>query len=59
MTTYAYGQPLKGSTVPTYSGKRWCSAPGCPTRLSIYNSSEFCFLHDPMRPRRGSSPTRT
>jgi hypothetical protein len=59
MTTYTYGQPLKGGTLPTYPEKRSCSAPGCPTRLSIYNPSEFCWLHDPIHPRRGISPTRS
>jgi hypothetical protein len=58
MSTYTYGQPLKRTTVATYPEKRACSAPGCTTRLSIYNASRFCWLHDPIRPKRGVSPTR-
>jgi hypothetical protein len=27
------------------SGGRVCSAPGCTTRLSIYNLASFCWQH--------------
>lgn len=57
MTAYTYGQPRKGGAVATYPEKRSCSAPGCLTALSIYNSSDFCWLHEPMHPKRGFSPT--
>ncbi|HEX9122412.1 MAG TPA: hypothetical protein VF984_03505 [Actinomycetota bacterium] len=59
MSQYTYGQPLKGGTIATYSRKRFCAAPGCSTRLSIYNSSQFCWLHDSHGPRPRLSPTRS
>jgi hypothetical protein len=56
---YTYGQPLKAGATPTYPRKRYCQAPGCSTRLSIYNSSLFCWLHDSGGPRPRHSPTRS
>jgi hypothetical protein len=32
--------------VPAYGPGRICAAPGCGTRLSIYNDSVHCSLHD-------------
>ena len=33
----------------TYAPGRVCVAKGCGTRLSIYNESERCWLHTPLR----------
>lgn len=33
----------------TYPRDRVCAAEGCTTRLSIYNRSEFCWQHEPVR----------
>lgn len=59
MRDYTYGQPLRGSIVASYSSKRTCSAPGCSTRLSIYNATEHCSLHDGLSPRPRLSPKRS
>ena len=60
MGTYRYGSPQQGRMVETYPEKRSCSAQGCSTRLSIYNpSQQFCWLHEPVLPQRGVSPTRS
>jgi len=47
---------LKGNRVTgklraprTHDGERLCGHPGCPTRLSRYNSREFCYAHAPTR----------
>jgi hypothetical protein len=44
----------------TYRPDRVCAAPGCRTRLSIYNSTPVCAEHNPHRGRtrrsRGRSP---
>jgi hypothetical protein len=32
----------------TYSSGRVCEAPGCTTRLSIYNKWSFCWQHEPV-----------
>jgi hypothetical protein len=32
----------------TYAAGRTCSEPGCSTKLSIYNRSEFCWQHEPV-----------
>jgi hypothetical protein len=31
---------------PTFEPGRVCSAPGCETRLSVYNASTTCWLHE-------------
>ena len=33
----------------TYEAGRTCGEQGCVTRLSIYNRSEFCWQHEPVR----------
>jgi hypothetical protein len=33
----------------TYGSDRTCATEGCVTRLSIYNRSEFCWQHEPVR----------
>ena len=50
-------QEYRGSSVrelprptETYSAGRVCSDPGCSTRLSIYNRSDTCWQHEPVRP---------
>jgi hypothetical protein len=45
------GEPVR--TLPrknrTWATGRACEEPGCPTRLSIYNRSKYCWAHDPVR----------
>jgi hypothetical protein len=31
----------------TWAGGRACAESGCPTRLSIYNRSKYCWAHAP------------
>jgi hypothetical protein len=47
-----FGRPNR-----TYRFGRVCAVDGCHTRLSIYNGSEYCWVHEPVRyPRvRGKS----
>lgn len=33
----------------TYREDRVCAARGCPTTLSRYNRSEYCYAHSPVR----------
>ena len=33
----------------TYADGRTCAELGCTTRLSIYNRSNFCWQHEPVR----------
>jgi hypothetical protein len=33
----------------TFGAGRTCAEPECVTRLSIYNRSEFCWQHEPVR----------
>jgi hypothetical protein len=33
----------------TYPSDRVCAAEGCTTKLSIYNRSELCWQHEPVR----------
>lgn len=47
---------LKGNRVTgklraprSHEGERLCGHRGCTTRLSRYNSREFCFAHAPTR----------
>ena len=44
------GFPISGNTRPSRAHKkdRTCREPGCGTKLSIYNSGKFCYLHEPM-----------
>ena len=58
MSAYVYGSPQRGRTVATNPEKRTCLAPGCTTTLSIYNASQFCWVHESAIPRRGLSPKR-
>jgi len=37
-----HGRPSR-----TFPEGRVCAEPGCDTKLSIYNESEFCSLHEP------------
>jgi hypothetical protein len=55
---YTYGQPVKRVGIATYSPERTCSAPGCSTKLSIYNATEYCSLHERYVPRNRPSPKR-
>lgn len=32
----------------TYKEGRVCAARGCPTRLSVYNKSRYCWVHAPV-----------
>lgn len=47
---------LKGNKVTgklraprAHDGERLCAHRGCPTKLSRYNSREFCYAHAPTR----------
>lgn len=47
---------MKGSRViglprrnRTYPAGRVCAAPGCGTRLSIYNKGKHCWQHQPVQ----------
>ena len=44
----------------TYPAGRVCGHPGCGTRLSVYNKSNLCWQHEPVRPyfERGRKPKR-
>lgn len=51
---------LRGTLVQSYQreSRRWprgriCSAEGCRTRLSVYNGSLYCWVHEPGRPWDG------
>ncbi len=37
-----------GRPPQTFREGRVCRHPGCGTRLSIYNSNQHCYLHEPM-----------
>jgi hypothetical protein len=37
----------KSHIVSSYPAKRVCASLACSTRLSIYNASDYCFLHEP------------
>ncbi len=50
-------QEYRGSSVSelpranrTYPTGRVCADPGCSTRLSMYNRSDLCWQHEPVRP---------
>ena len=43
----------------TYRRNRVCAAPGCATRLSIYNSTTVCAEHNPYRVRSRRSRDRS
>jgi hypothetical protein len=43
----ALGKPAR-----TYASGRVCAAPGCSTRLSIYNPLPYCALHRSQQSRR-------
>jgi hypothetical protein len=42
-------QPLQRPT-PTYPLGRVCRAKGCRTRLSVYNPTDTCAIHEERRP---------
>ena len=44
------GFPITGSDRPSRAirKKRTCAEPDCGTRLSMYNSGRYCYLHEPM-----------
>jgi hypothetical protein len=46
---------MRGQSVRTlprankqYQGGRTCAAPGCSTKLSIYNKWDYCWQHEPV-----------
>jgi hypothetical protein len=59
MGTYTYRSPQTGKPVARHPEKRSCLAEGCSTRLSIYNPSQSCWLHETVAPKRFSSPKRS
>jgi hypothetical protein len=50
------GHRLVALGVPSriYTAGRVCAAPGCGTRLSIYNPLAYCSLHGALRSRASS-----
>jgi len=54
----AFLSPVAGRSserIPAFGRGRVCEAPGCGTRLSIYNPALYCSLHEAarlLRPRR-------
>ncbi|HLI53662.1 MAG TPA: hypothetical protein VKU88_05005 [Acidimicrobiales bacterium] len=44
------GHTLSGGERPSrsFARGRTCRQPGCTTRLSVYNSGKYCYLHEPM-----------
>ena len=49
----ALGKPAR-----TYASGRVCAAPGCSTRLSIYNPLGYCALHRSQRSGRVATRPR-
>ena len=45
------GAPVRPLPRPsrTWTRGRVCTADGCPTQLSIYNKSPFCWVHEPVK----------
>lgn len=40
------GEPIGSHNRPAqFAGGRVCAEPGCATKLSVYNSDEYCALH--------------
>jgi len=52
------GEPLAGHlrTRRTFRADRVCEAPGCSTRLSIYNTDTVCSAHSGHRLRASREP---
>ncbi len=52
--------PERGTSpvVPRHHVKRTCAALSCSTVLSIYNATDFCWVHEPPVPRSGSLADR-
>ena len=44
------GTSLNGSDRPSkvFGKDRLCREPDCDTRLSMYNTGKYCYLHEPM-----------
>jgi len=51
MTEIVRGSAIKGVTRPSkrFAEGRVCSKPGCGTKLSRYNKSDYCHAHAPVR----------
>jgi hypothetical protein len=51
MSDIVRGAAIKGMTRPSrrFGQDRFCAKPGCETRLSQYNKSEYCHAHAPVR----------
>ena len=49
--------PLRPPT-PTYPPGRVCRAKGCRTRLSVYNPTDTCAIHEERRPFHQNSGRR-
>jgi hypothetical protein len=45
--------PTKAQRIQSYQLKRVCAEGECSTVLSIYNSAEYCWVHE--RPRHSST----
>jgi hypothetical protein len=46
--TLVYPEAVRGGRgrVTSYGDDRTCAVPGCPTKLSRYNNSPLCWVHD-------------
>jgi hypothetical protein len=51
------GHRLVAQGMPSriYTAGRVCAAPGCATRLSIYNPLSYCSLHSALRSRASAA----
>jgi hypothetical protein len=51
-----FGAPKSGRPSPSTRGGRVCMSPECDTILSIYNTLEWCSVHEQPAPRPGTGP---
>jgi hypothetical protein len=49
----AVSLPRRSGEITQYEHGRVCLDPGCATRLSTYNASSFCWLHQGRTPQSG------
>ncbi|MFN2543455.1 MAG: hypothetical protein ABR600_02640 [Actinomycetota bacterium] len=47
--------PRMGVRVSRFESGRVCDHPPCATVLSVYNSAEYCSLHEPRTRRTGGT----
>jgi hypothetical protein len=51
-----FGPPKAGKPTANTRGGRVCQSPECETILSIYNTLEWCSLHEQPKLRPGTGP---